>query len=226
MFRLMEYPHPNVVAGIEPVCLHRGPVIVWFQMQYCQGGTLMDKALESGRLSFATCVHYMLHAAVGLAHCHQHGVFHFDVKPDNMLLDDEGVLKIADFGSASVVADNKPRVHRWFCKGNFGTREYQAPEIFEDGLCDAGAADVWSLGVCAYVLFVKYFLWNTASADDPSFSAWSSSPQTGLALQDIASLAGAVLPGAYADLLARMLAVKPAHRPTMVEVAKAFESLL
>ena len=79
---------------------------------------------------------------------HRHRVLHCDIKPQNVLLDEHNVCKLADFGTATIFGDND------ILTGARGTYEFLAPEC-----CDPGqrsfsgkAADVWALGVTIYCL--------------------------------------------------------------------------
>ena len=82
--------------------------------------------------------------------CHQQGVMHRDVKPENILITESGQLKLSDFGFACPVAKNEEN------RAQCGTRQYLAPEVFtmngrsED--FDGFAVDVWSCGVVLFVM--------------------------------------------------------------------------
>ena len=86
--------------------------------------------------------------AKGLAYCHRNRVLHRDIKLENLLLDDEGTVKICDFGVSQLLSKSTDLV-----KDQCGTPAYMAPEVF---LCDqkysGQKADVWSLGVCLFAM--------------------------------------------------------------------------
>jgi WD40 repeat protein len=85
--------------------------------------------------------------ALALAHAHARGIVHRDVKPSNLLLEESGVVWVADFGLAKTEDDNLTRT------GDLpGTLRYMAPERFE-GQCDA-RADVYALGLTLYEMLV------------------------------------------------------------------------
>src|SRR5262249_23162237 len=84
-------------------------------------------------------------AARGLAKAHQAGIAHLDVKPANLFLTDDGVVKILDFGIAKLTGEAGPTVRGVL----LGTPSYMAPEQTRGEEIDA-RADVWSLGVVLY----------------------------------------------------------------------------
>ena len=93
-----EHPHPNVIDTTLAPFMYSGKVCL--PLQLCQHDVL---SLVEGRagVSEAVIKTYFGQAAAGLLHCHRAGVFHLDVKPDNLLVVD-GVVKVADFGCATM----------------------------------------------------------------------------------------------------------------------------
>ena len=91
--------HHNVVQihdiGLEK---NQGNETNFFSMEFVDGKTLSGVLKESGKLDAEVAVGYVLQAARGLKFAHDHGLIHRDVKPDNLLLNDQGVLKVADLG--------------------------------------------------------------------------------------------------------------------------------
>ena len=83
----------------------------------------------------------------GLAYCHSKGIVHRDMKLDNILLDEQGNVKICDFGVSKLLASTH-EVMTEQC----GTPAYIAPEILKDKGYRGFGVDVWSLGVCLYAM--------------------------------------------------------------------------
>lgn len=164
--------HPNIVSyyGVE---VHRDKVNIF--MEYCEGGSLAA-LLEHGRIEdeMVTQV-YTLQLLEGLAYLHESGIVHRDVKPENILLDFNGVIKYVDFGAAKKIANNGTRLASMnkienadgehedvthvsdskAVKNNenalldmMGTPMYMAPESITGSTTKGklGADDVWSLG--------------------------------------------------------------------------------
>ena len=91
---------------------------------------------------------YFLEILIALDHIHSHGVVYRDLKPENLLIDDEGHIKIADFGLSKPVQDKKDLSYS-FC----GSPEYMAPEM----LCKTGhnfLLDYYCLGALLYELVI------------------------------------------------------------------------
>lgn len=116
-------------------------------MPFMQGGDLRFHLKERGTMPVATCQFYAAEMILGLMAMHEKKVVFRDLKPDNMLLDAQGHLRISDFGLACILEER----HNWQTTGQAGTRGYQSPEVISDGWygCEA---DIWSAGVTIYEL--------------------------------------------------------------------------
>jgi mitogen-activated protein kinase kinase kinase len=150
---LQVLDHPNIVSyyGIEP---HRDKVYLF--MEYCDGGSLAT-LLEHGRIEDETVTTvYALQMLEGLAYLHERGVVHRDVKPENILLDHDGVIKFVDFGAAKFIArhggktlatDNPAPGTGGRRHSMQGTPMYMSPEVIRGKTSGRlGATDIWSLG--------------------------------------------------------------------------------
>jgi len=117
------------------------------EMEYVGGGSLGDR-LRGGRALPAGQVTEILTSVLrGLGDAHARGVVHRDIKPGNVLLDEDGVAKLADFGTAHVAGDHSLSTH---ADGLIvGTPWYMAPEMLL-GRAPTVASDLWSVGVMAY----------------------------------------------------------------------------
>jgi serine/threonine protein kinase len=119
--------HPNIV-GFYGVCLMESPSYSspkWaIQMEYCRGGDLVN-AISRSRMTEDEAYDLMLDVLEGLAHMHGHGFVHRDVKPDNVLIANDGTAKLADFGISAKLSDPTAMAKR--C----GSPGYIAPEVWE-----------------------------------------------------------------------------------------------
>lgn len=132
--------HPNIVRVYDVGEIEDGLFIV---MEYVAGQTLADAA----KLPADDAVALVLQACAGLQHAHDAGLVHRDVKPANLLLGDDGVLKIADFGIARAA-----EATRLTELGTvLGTAAYLSPEQAAGEEVKA-ATDLYSLGAVLYEL--------------------------------------------------------------------------
>lgn len=119
-------------------------------LELCAGGELQRLLDEEERLSEGAARRALRHVLEGLAHLHAQRVAHLDLKPQNLLLSAGGEeLLICDFGISRAI---QPGAH---VREILGTRDYVAPEILSYEPLSL-AADIWSVGVLAYVLLSGY----------------------------------------------------------------------
>ena len=136
--------HPNVVRVFDVGESDGRPFIV---MEYVEGDTLADELVRHGPLPPARAVELALQICSGLEAAHASGLVHRDVKPRNLLLRPDGVLKIADFGIARAAESTRLTEIGTI----LGTAAYLAPEQAE-GLEATPAADLYSVGAVLYEL--------------------------------------------------------------------------
>jgi len=118
----------------------------WLVTEYLSGGSLRDLLDAKGRLSPEQTVSIGTQAADGLAYAHARGFVHRDVKPANLLFDDAGRVRIADFGVARALAESAASEPS---EGLIGTVRYTSPEQAQGRRVD-GKADVYSLALVLY----------------------------------------------------------------------------
>ena len=134
--------HPNIVRVLDFGAADDAPYIV---MELVRGGTVRDLMRTGGRVDQYAAARIAAGIADGLEAAHIRGVLHRDLKPDNVLLGDEGRPKIADFGIARLAAATAITQ-----KGELlGTPHYLAPEQMTGDVVDE-RADIYALGVILY----------------------------------------------------------------------------
>ena len=134
--------HPNIIEVYDSR-MHRGCVLV--MMELAVKGDLADLIEQTGRLQENQVKSFFKQLVTGLKHCHNNSIVHGDIKCDNLLIDQEGTLKITDFGFASFQRDI------WLVF-SCGTHPYAAPEILLRKPYDGFLTDTWSTGVVLYTL--------------------------------------------------------------------------
>jgi len=142
---LASFDHPHVVRVYDYV--EAGAVRVLI-MECLGGGTVNDR-LQRGGLSAPEACSLVVAACEGLHYAHARGVLHRDVKPQNLLLSEKGVVKVADFGIAKVVAGTANVATRTGVL--LGTPAYMAPEQITGGAITE-AVDVYAAGTMLYEL--------------------------------------------------------------------------
>lgn len=120
--------------------------IFWMIQEWVQGRTIFEVIYEEKRLSPKEAAALVAQACEGLGYAHKQGIVHRDVKPANMMVNSEGILKLMDFGLAGVHGEGI----RTQGGARFATEEYAAPEMWDtDGVVDH-RVDIFALGVLLY----------------------------------------------------------------------------
>ncbi|HEU4658590.1 MAG TPA: protein kinase [Capillimicrobium sp.] len=134
--------HPHVVTVIDAGEDDGTPYIV---LEYVEGETLKDRIRRFGRLPIVEAIAYAIEIARALGAAHERGIVHRDIKPQNVLVDQEGSAKVTDFGIArsleeeGLTADGRV----------LGTTDYVSPEQAL-GHAVTGQSDLYSLGIVLY----------------------------------------------------------------------------
>jgi len=138
--------HPNIV---QIYSVDEADDFVFFAMAYVDGGTLGDRLRERGPFSNSDAVRMLREVSWALGHAHLQGVVHRDVKPDNILLDqDSGRAMVTDFGIAAVAEDAEDAGPEAATQV-VGTAEFMSPEQATGGVVDA-RSDLYSLACVGF----------------------------------------------------------------------------
>ncbi|XP_061087643.1 MAP/microtubule affinity-regulating kinase 3a isoform X11 [Conger conger] len=192
--------HPNIVKLFEVIETEKTLYLI---MEYASGGEVFDYLVAHGRMKEKEARAKFRQIVSAVQYCHQKHIVHRDLKAENLLLDADMNIKIADFGfSNEFTLGNKLDT---FC----GSPPYAAPELFQGKKYDGPEVDVWSLGVILYTLVS------------------GSLPFDG---QNLKELRERVLRGKYRipfymstdceNLLKRFLVLNPAKRGTLEQIMK------
>ncbi|XP_041427907.1 microtubule affinity regulating kinase 3 L homeolog isoform X5 [Xenopus laevis] len=192
--------HPNIVKLFEVIETEKTLYLI---MEYASGGEVFDYLVAHGRMKEKEARAKFRQIVSAVQYCHQKHIVHRDLKAENLLLDADMNIKIADFGfSNEFTVGNKLDT---FC----GSPPYAAPELFQGKKYDGPEVDVWSLGVILYTLVS------------------GSLPFDG---QNLKELRERVLRGKYRipfymstdceNLLKRFLVLNPSKRGTLEQIMK------
>ncbi|RAL06594.1 putative serine/threonine protein kinase [Aspergillus homomorphus CBS 101889] len=142
-------------------------------MEFCGHGDIFDLIWPPRPEQARLCLVKQL--LLGMSYMHSKGIAHCDIKPENMLLGGDGLLKIADFGYAVVyreTPDGEEHMVEPPASGPVGTAAYLAPEVWScvgddpPSAYDAAAADVWACGLTGRELLGKFLPWEYAVVDE------------------------------------------------------------
>src|SRR3954467_14075013 len=141
-----QFSHPHIVGVIDAGEDDQRPYIVF---EYVEGETLKDRIRRCGRLQIDEALAYAIEIARRLCAAHSRGIVHRDIKPQNVLIDEEGSAKVTDFGIArsldeeGLTADGRV----------LGTTDYVSPEQAL-GHAVNGQSDIYSLGIVLYEMLI------------------------------------------------------------------------
>jgi len=159
--------HPNVVETLDLV---KEGTKFYEVMEYCPYD--MFAIVMSGKMSreeVACCFRQILN---GVAYLHDMGLAHRDLKLDNCVVNEDGIVKIIDFGSATVF--QYPFEHDIvMAKGIVGSDPYLAPEVCSELKYDPQPADVWSIAIIFCCMSLRRFPWKAPRMSDNSFKLFA-----------------------------------------------------
>ncbi|KAM9317894.1 LOW QUALITY PROTEIN: MAP/microtubule affinity-regulating kinase 4 [Pholidichthys leucotaenia] len=135
--------HPNIIQLFEVIETEKTLYLI---MEYASGGEVFDYLVAHGRMKEKEARAKFRQIVSAVHYCHKKNIVHRDLKAENLLLDADSNIKIADFGfSNEFTAGSKLDT---FC----GSPPYAAPELFQGKKYDGPEVDIWSLGVILYTL--------------------------------------------------------------------------
>ncbi len=207
--------HPNVVQVFDTGMSGDQHYIV---MKFVEGESAAAKVKRDGPMPIQEAVRIVIDASKGLQAAHRIGFIHRDVKPDNIMIDLDGIVKVADFGLAKEL-DVKGSVLTADGQA-MGTPHYMSPEQARDASSVGPAADIYSLGATLYTLlsgkppFSGSTVWAVVNAalNDPAPDIRKSRPD---------------VPDQLAEFLLRTMEKNPTKRPaSMIDFCKELEAIV
>ncbi|KAI1945475.1 hypothetical protein LOZ57_004161 [Ophidiomyces ophidiicola] len=231
--------HPNIVQTFR-LCTHSGR---WNHvMEYCSYGELFS-LVQKDYLTPRDNLCFFKQIVRGVGYLHDNGIAHRDIKLENLLLSDDGYVKITDFGVSEVFSGSHPGLRcaggvcgkdmgevRMCAPGICGSLPYIAPEVLaKKGDYDPRPLDIWSCAIVYLTLNYRGNPWPSADDKNPNYAKFISGWQTflkndseGLVTEEKAPMCGPVFRrlnnSGMKRLLLRMLHPDPSKRFTINEV--------
>ncbi|XP_051861375.1 uncharacterized protein LOC117571311 isoform X3 [Drosophila albomicans] len=140
---LKSLRHPHITRLYEVM---ESQSMIYLVTEYAPNGEIFDHLVANGRMKEPEAARVFTQLISAVHYCHQRGVVHRDLKAENVLLDKDMNIKLADFGFSNHYEDGSPL--RTWC----GSPPYAAPEVFQGLEYDGPKSDIWSLGVVLYAL--------------------------------------------------------------------------
>ena len=198
---LSKLNHPNIIRIYDHFQHNEKLCLI---LEYCPNGSLMDEIERNNGLSLARFIEVSKQLVDALHYCHSQGVAHRDIKPNNVLLEENRRVKLADFGLCMSNMDGSLQ------KRFGGSMLYTAPEIFQKKPHDPLASDIWALGVAFYIMLTGKSPWNYNSLGE--FKQ--------IVLSGALKLSNSI-PPMVAELIRNMLVIDPSQRLTIDQIAKS-----
>lgn len=198
--------HPNLLRPDQYALNGASPYLV---MTYCPGSL----ASRIERMNERDMWRLIRDVASGLAYLHAHDIVHRDIKPDNILQNEEGVYVISDFGLSHSLRASLQRVSGE-CNSNplSGTIGYMAPELFDNDPKAVKASDIWALGVSLY---------EVATGELPFCGQGGNMQRSG---GELPSLPARLYSSELNSLIRRCMSLQPWDRPMAEEIKEIAES--
>jgi serine/threonine protein kinase len=207
--------HPNIVTVCDS---GESPAGLFIAMEWVDGPTFR-RLIDAGPVDTRQGIDLCTQAARALAAAHAAGILHRDIKPDNIMLRSDGVLKMLDFGLARLAGPVRLEPDAMGSSGTIsgtlsGTLLYMSPEILR-GEMASGASDVFSLGTLLYELWTGHHPFAGETPLDV-FEAIE------CRVVPAPSTLRAGMPAEIDSLILRMLDRDPAERPSAAEALEIF----
>jgi len=191
-------------------------------LEYCPGGELFDILYYTQHLDKKTARTYFLQMIQGIKACHDNGIVHRDIKPQNLLMDANYQLKITDFGLSFLCKDEASADAAIMKTSYVGTRGYQAPELL-NRQAYTKKCDMFSAGVVLFILLTGYPPFEQASKTDKWYQPLTEKdkktggPNTSKFWKQHD---GCQVDPVCQDLISGMLAYRPKDRLSIDEIIK------
>jgi eukaryotic-like serine/threonine-protein kinase len=145
--------HPNIIRAYD---IDNDGDTHYLVMEYVDGYDLQTLVRKKGPLEYSLAAEYILQSAKGLQHAHENGLIHRDVKPANLFLSRDGIIKVLDLGLAMYSDESRSSVTMEHNDKVLGTADYLAPEQALNSHNIDARADIYGLGCSLYYLLTGH----------------------------------------------------------------------
>ncbi|XP_047307666.1 serine/threonine-protein kinase RUNKEL-like [Impatiens glandulifera] len=142
--------HPNILKFYS---WYETSAHLWLVLEYCVGGDLMSLLKQDKQLPEDSIHIFACDLVKALMYLHSKGIIYCDLKPSNILLDENSHTKLCDFGLARKLSDVSDTTSSMTPQSKRGTPFYMAPELFQEGGVHSYASDFWALGCVLYEFY-------------------------------------------------------------------------
>ena len=156
---ITKFNHINVIFVYQIIDTPENYFIV---MEYCKKGELFDYIVKNKRLSENEASIFFYQIINGVEYIHSKGIAHRDLKPENLLLTEDNILKIIDFGLSHEFNGED------FLKTKCGSPSYASPEIISHPFYDGFKTDIWCCGIILYAMLCGYLPFDGESKENNS----------------------------------------------------------
>lgn len=154
-FIITSLRHPNIIKLYEVLDTPKGILLV---MEYAAGGELLKVVQSKRRIGEIEACRLFQQIVDGVEYCHREKIIHRDLKLENILLDEQGNVKIADFGLSNTIKFGRKSLGT-----NCGTPAYTCPEQIAGDRYVGSSADIWSLGVILFAMLCGFLPFEATS---------------------------------------------------------------
>lgn len=197
---MMLLHHPYIVSLKDAMLM---PHHYYLFFEYVSGGQILDYIISHGKLKEKQARKFARQMLSAIEYCHRHSIVHRDLKIENILITEEGDIKIIDFGLSNLFSTQSHL--STFC----GSLYFAAPELLSAQEYTGPEVDIWSLGIVFYVLVC-----GRVPFDDPNMPALHAKIKKGNVSYPN------WLSKECKHLLTRMLVTNPQERATMAELLR------
>lgn len=185
--------------------------VFYLALELANGGELFDFIAQTGKFSEDVARYYFHQLCDAFEYLHSNGVSHRDMKPENVMLDSDFNIKVADFGFSSEKASNETRR---------GTEAYMAPEIHMGARYSGASVDLFAAGIILFIMVTQHPPFARATPKDPHYKTISANR-----LDLFWKLHSRNKPNGleffseeFRELITLLLTFDPFHRPSLAEI--------